>query len=189
MTAIGFRSTATAAGFGSVEVVDSVAHALGEHVDVLVLDLEIGEEACLYACATALHSGVAEAVAFLGPRDYGGVRELLALGAKAYLCIDSDTRFLEYALGALLHGHTVLDPQVTGDLVSLVVGKPTDDDLSDRELEIMRLVARGEPNKRIATKLDISVNTVKTHIARSFEKLGCRSRPEAAAELARRGLL
>jgi DNA-binding NarL/FixJ family response regulator len=189
MTAIGFREIAAAAGFDSVEVVETVAHALGETVDLLVLDLDIGEEAALYACATALHTGRAGAVAFLGPREYAGVCDLLSLGAKAYLCVDSDTTFLGYALRALMHGHTVLDPQVTEGVVSHVLGTPDEIDLSDRELEILRLVARGESNKRIARVLNLSPNTVKTYVARAFEKLGCRSRPEAAAELARRGLL
>ena len=78
---------------------------------------------------------------------------------------------------------------------SLVPGQPTRDDavvgtlLTNREREILALLADGLANKQIAARLGISKNTVKTHLELLFDKLGVSSRAEAVATGVRRGLL
>jgi DNA-binding NarL/FixJ family response regulator len=61
--------------------------------------------------------------------------------------------------------------------------------LSDRELEVLQLLADGNTNKDIAAKLFISTQTVKTHIAHIFEKLGVKDRTEAVASALRSGMV
>ncbi len=184
---------ASEAGFDRIDVSEHFVPTLrkgDEQLDVLIIDLEIGEEACHYACATAIHNGLARSVAVLGPADYTGVRELLSMGVKGYLSVQSDDSFFRSALRSLLEGYMVLDPHVTARFVSFVVkDQRQETGLSERELEVVRLVGRGESNKRIARELGLSENSVKTYLARAFDKLGARSRPEAAAALARLGLL
>jgi DNA-binding NarL/FixJ family response regulator len=190
--AVRLQRIAADVGFDPIEVMDSLGPAIksDERRDVLIIDFSIGEDACLEACATAVRRAIAHTVAVVGPANYPGVRRFLSLGAKGYLSVESDDAFFRSALRALEYGYMVLDPHVTQRLVALVVkGLQPDTGLSDRELEIIRHVGNGESNKQIAKALGLSENSVKTYVARAFDKLGCHSRPEAAAALARIGLL
>lgn len=188
-TAARFRPIASDAGIEIVVAQYALTDEGHPHLDLLVLDLA-GADQAFDACSRALKNGLANVVAFLGPADYDGVRQTLECGATGFLCLDSDRCFLEAALRALLNGHTVLDPQVTSKLLATLLTEAAEDEsLSNRELDVLRLVAEGEPNKRIARHLALSEHTVKTYLDRAYRKLGCRSRSEAAAIVARRGLL
>ncbi|NTU80205.1 MAG: response regulator transcription factor [Chloroflexales bacterium] len=63
------------------------------------------------------------------------------------------------------------------------------DDLSAREIAVLRLLARGASNKEIAAQLDLSENTITSHLSHIFEKLGVKSRTEAAMVALQRGLI
>ena len=65
----------------------------------------------------------------------------------------------------------------------------TNGGLTERELEVLQLLSEGYSNKQVSEKLFISVQTVKTHVAHIFEKLGSRDRAHAVATAMRRGLL
>ena len=84
-------------------------------------------------------------------------------------------------------GGTYLDPSLAGQVVGAFVRGPSprSEDaagvLSEREEEVLRLVARGHTNKEIAARLDLSVKTVETYKARSMEKLGLDSRAASSA--------
>ena len=67
-------------------------------------------------------------------------------------------------------------------------GEPVSD-LTSRELDVLRLVAAGKPNKEIATELDISERTARTHVSRILRKLGLSSRTQAALWAVRQGLV
>jgi DNA-binding CsgD family transcriptional regulator len=86
----------------------------------------------------------------------------------------------------------VLDPRVTRTVIDWARhdGRPSAGaPLTRREIQVLQLVAKGEPNKRIARALGVTENTVKGYLRRVFEKLGCSTRSAAVAEAARRGLL
>jgi len=189
-TARAFQNIASDAGLNVVSVRQSFDAPTDGPVDLLVLDVEIGADEALRICTEALDNELARAVVFLGPPRSTGVREALESGAQGFLCMNSDRTFLESAVRAVMDGHTVLDPQVTGPLLQNT-GPEHDalEKLSERELETLKLVAHGESNKRIARKLGVRENTIKTYIRRAFRKLGCHTRSEAAALLARHGLL
>ena len=65
----------------------------------------------------------------------------------------------------------------------------TSDTLSDREIEVLQLIAKGAANKQIAADLTISESTVKTHVANIFQKLDVRHRTEAVTQALQRGII
>ena len=85
----------------------------------------------------------------------------------------------------LLH---VLSPSVARRLIGQV-RKPTPEMLSDRELDVLRLIAAGANNREVAGQLFISESTVKTHLLHIYEKLGVRDRAAAVSEAYKRRLL
>jgi DNA-binding NarL/FixJ family response regulator len=119
---------------------------------------------------------------FDGDEDiYRGMRA----GAKAYLLKDAPREQLLDCIRAVHAGATFLPPDVAAKLAAQVSGER----LTDREQEILALMADGQSNKAIARKLGISEGTVKTHVKSVLFKLGATSRTEAAAIAARRGLV
>ena len=77
----------------------------------------------------------------------------------------------------MARGGTDLDPSLAGKILGGPAGRPAQRGaLSDREEEVLRLIARGFTNREIAARLEVSVKTVETHKARAMEKLGVDSR-------------
>lgn len=113
----------------------------------------------------------------------------LAAGAQGYLLKDAPPEELLRAIRALARGQAALEPGIATRLLARVAAGPPGDELSARELEVLRLLARGASNKEIAARLELSENTIKSHLSRIFEKLGVRSRTEAATLALQRGLL
>jgi DNA-binding NarL/FixJ family response regulator len=90
----------------------------------------------------------------------------------------------------LMQGRAALEPAVAARLIARMSDAPAHaDEISARELEVLRLLARGDSNKEIAAQLTISENTIKTHLSRIFDKLGARSRTEAVTIAIQRGLV
>ena len=110
---------------------------------------------------------------------------LLEMGVSGYLLKSACAEELIQAIKAINAGESVLHPQVIAKILRSEVHKPSEDHqlkerpISDRELEILKLVARGMNNKEIARELIISVPTVKAHLSRIFNKLAVSSRTEA----------
>lgn len=119
------------------------------------------------------------------------LRGSLRGGARGFLYRDADAAMITESILWLAQGHSVLDPRVTRTVIDWARGdRPTDDHgLTVREIEVLRLISKGEPNKRIARELGVTENTVKSYLRRVFKKLGCSSRSAAAAEATRLGLL
>lgn len=118
----------------------------------------------------------------------------LQAGARGYLLKDTDRSTLFETLRAAARGETLLKPEIMARVLSRVAsatahrsGESTS--LTDRELEVLRSVARGERSKEIGLQLGISERTVKAHLASIYGKLGVDSRAAAIAVAAQRGLL
>jgi DNA-binding NarL/FixJ family response regulator len=109
-------------------------------------------------------------------------------GATGYLLKDAPREELVRAVRAAHRGEPVLSPAVAGRLMGRV-RTPAQDTLTERELEVLRLVAAGTGNRDAAARLFISEATVKTHLLHIYEKLGVRDRAAAVGEGYRRGLL
>jgi two-component system, NarL family, response regulator LiaR len=115
----------------------------------------------------------------------------LRAGASAYLLKDVGPKELAEAIRAAARGETRLGPGVTERLVSgLALGseRMPEEELTGRELEVLRCIARGRSNKEIGVDLGISEKTVKTHVGSILGKLGLQDRTQAALYAVKRGL-
>jgi DNA-binding NarL/FixJ family response regulator len=115
-------------------------------------------------------------------------------GATGYLLKDAPREDLIRAVRAAADGRPVLAPTVAQRLMTRVqapppAATPAVDALTDRELEVLRLVASGTTNRGTARTLFISEATVKTHLLHAYAKLGVRDRAAAVSEAYKRGLL
>ena len=108
----------------------------------------------------------------------------LQAGAHGYLTKDASAEEIETAIRALAAGHTHLDPAIQQRLIAAVIdtapdNRPPPDDLTSREIEVLKLIAAGLSNAEIATALVVSGATVKTHINHILAKTGARDRAQA----------
>ena len=114
-------------------------------------------------------------------------------GARAYLLKDAPREELFEAIRAVYRGESLIQPAVAGKVLdrlaelSRQVRAP--EVLSEREVEVLMLIAKGTGNKLIATSLCIGESTVKTHIQSIFQKLGVSDRTEAVTEAIKKGII
>jgi DNA-binding NarL/FixJ family response regulator len=136
---------------------------------------------------TAEHPDVA-IVVLTTYADDSSVLDALHAGARSYLTKDADHADIAQALHAAASGLTVFDPRVHATLLAATVppsrpepaaAAPPPDGLTQREVEILGLIARGMTNPEIAAQLFLSNHTIKTHIGRIFAKTGSRDRAAA----------
>ena len=119
----------------------------------------------------------------------------LQSGARGYLLKDSSRESLLDAIHAAAKGETLLKPEILARVLApQSAPKPastpkTDSTLTERELEVLQLAAKGERNKEMAYKLGITERTVKAHLQSIYQKYGVDSRAAAVAVAAQKGLL
>jgi DNA-binding NarL/FixJ family response regulator len=118
----------------------------------------------------------------------------LQAGAKGYLLKDAPPEELVRGIETVASGRSLLPPEIAMKLMQVISqGGPAKggeaEQLTERELEILKLMASGAANKEIAASLFISENTVKTHISNLFQKLGARDRTEAVTKALARGVI
>jgi DNA-binding NarL/FixJ family response regulator len=156
------------------------------HPDVTLLDLRMpvmeGVEAVRQIRARDPHAKVIVLTTYDTDDD---ISRALKAGAKAYVLKDIAADALIACIHDVLAGKTYLAPAAAAKLAEGV----TRVQLTPRELATLKLLADGKANKEIASELDISERTVKTHLAHLFEKLGATSRTEAVKVATRRGLV
>lgn len=117
----------------------------------------------------------------------------IAAGARAYLLKDAPREELFKAIRAVSRGESLIQPVVASRLLDrlaeLSKKTPSAEMLSERELEVLRLMASGVSNKDIAGQLSITQSTVKTHITSIFQKLNVTTRTEAVTTALRKGMI
>jgi DNA-binding NarL/FixJ family response regulator len=116
------------------------------------------------------------------------VNAALAAGAAGYLLKDADSSEVAHAVRAAYAGEVHLDPAVARTLTRSLVTKQDHTALTDRERDILVLVAHGLNNREIADKLLISERTARSHVSNILTKLGVASRTQAALWAIREGL-
>ena len=122
------------------------------------------------------------------------LRQLFDAGATGYVLKRAAADELIHAIRTVAAGGIYIDPALAGEVVAGFVKGPSGNartvgELSERERDVLRLIARGFSNKEIAARLEISVKTVETYKARSMEKLGLTSRTEIIKYALQRGWL
>ena len=113
------------------------------------------------------------------------IYQAIRAGAKAYLLKDAPTEELLDSIRKVYAGETCIPPALGAKLVSRMSGEA----LTSREIDVLKLLARGRSNKEIGADLFISETTVKSHMRSIFGKLDVMSRTEAIAAANRRGLI
>jgi DNA-binding NarL/FixJ family response regulator len=117
----------------------------------------------------------------------------IAAGARAYLLKDAPRDELFKAIRAVSRGESLIQPVVASRLLDrlqeLSKKSPSVDTLSEREVEVLNLMAKGVSNKDIADQLSITQSTVKTHITSIFQKLDVTTRTEAVTTALKRGII
>ncbi len=117
----------------------------------------------------------------------------LDMGADGYLLKDSDSRELIRAIYCVHQGEKFIQPSMIPFLNSKLIARDLDkekvESLSNREIEVLKLVAAGLLNKDIGSKLYISERTVKNHLSNIFRKIECNDRTQAAVFCIRNGLV
>ena len=115
------------------------------------------------------------------------------IGIDGYLLKDSDSSELKRAITSVSNGEKFIQPSLIPLLNSKLIARDLDkeklDKLSNREIEVLKLVSVGMFNKEIGKKLDISERTVKNHMSNIFKKLECTDRTQAAVFAIRNGLV
>ena len=163
--------------------------------DVVVMDISMKRVNGLDATARIKAGAPATRVIVLSMHDTEEyVAQALRAGASAYLLKDSAEPELELALRAVMRDQTYLSPRVSRPLVDAYVGRaaaggsavPT---LTQRQREILRLIAEGHSTKRIAEKLSVSVKTIDAHRAQIMERLQIRDVPGLVRYSIRNGLV
>ena len=112
-------------------------------------------------------------------------------GAKGYLLKDTSREELFSAVRSVCRGESQIEPGVAARLISRFqeLSRHGSDALSEREVEVLQLIARGSANRQIAEQLMISESTVKTHVANIFSKMNVRHRTQAVTQGLQRGII
>lgn len=118
---------------------------------------------------------------------------VLDMGVEGYILKDSNARELIRAIRSVYQGERFIQPSLIPLLNSKLIAKDLDqeklNELSKRELEVLKLVANGLSNKNIAANLSISERTVKNHLCSAFRKIDCYDRTQAAVFCIRNGVV
>jgi DNA-binding NarL/FixJ family response regulator len=172
----------------AVDGAHAVALAQQLDPDVVLMDLRMPVMDGVTAIRRLRELGVRARVLVL--TTFGNDSDVLPAieaGAAGYLLKDAAVAELTRAVAASARGEAVLSPAVASRLMGQLRSPETP--LSDRELDVLRLVAAGGSNRDIAAKLFISEATVKTHLLHAYAKLGVADRAAAVAACYERGLL
>jgi DNA-binding NarL/FixJ family response regulator len=167
---------------------EAVAQARRLRPDVVLMDVRMPEMDGIEATRRLLATDPASRVVMLTTFDLDEyVYEALRAGASGFLLKDVPPEQLAAGIRIVAQGEALLAPSITKRLIQeFAAAAPVNapppkglDELTARELEVFRLIARGLSNAEIAAELIVSETTVKTHVARVLMKLGLRDRVQA----------
>ncbi len=168
----------------------ALAAVAREAPDVVLMDLRMPELDGVEATRRIRegHPGVSVLVLTTYDDDTAILRAVEA-GATGYLLKDAPREDLFAAVRAAARGETTLAPSVAAKLMRGLGREPDAEGLTEREREVLALVADGATNRSIARQLHLSEATVKTHLVHVYAKLGVDDRTAAVTTALRRGLL
>ncbi|PFS54496.1 response regulator [Bacillus thuringiensis] len=157
--------------------------ALQLRPDIILMDLVMDEMDGVEATRAIIQEwSEAKIVVVTSFLDDEKLYPVIEAGATSYLLKTSKASDIADAVRATYDGETVLEPKVTGKMMSRMRQKkeqPLHDDLTEREFEILLLIAEGKSNQEIADELFIALKTVKTHVSNILNKLNVSDRTQA----------
>lgn len=169
--------------------VEAIAKASQLQADVVLMDLRMPQMGGVEAIRELGRVLPTVRVLVLTTFDTDSdVLPAIEAGATGYLLKDAPKDELIRAVRAAYRGEAVLSPSVASRLLGQV-RQPRSDTLSEREQEVLKLIANGATTREAAAQLFVSEATIKTHLLHIYEKLGVRDRAAAVGEAYRRGLL
>lgn len=130
-----------------------------------------------------------EVVALTSVLGDASVAGAVRAGARGYLLKNTEAEELHQAIKAAAEGRVQLAPEAAVRLMREVRAPESSEALTDRETEVLKLLAHGNANKQIANALYVEKKTVKTHVSSILRTLGVRSRTQAALHAVRTGLV
>ncbi|MGA9858963.1 MAG: response regulator transcription factor [Solirubrobacteraceae bacterium] len=170
---------------------EAVRKVLAYKPRVIVLDLSMPGGSSLAAIPQMLNASPATAIVVLTMEDEPRfAREALQAGALGFVLKEAADTELVDAVHAALHGQRYLNPQLGGAIAAAPEAPPgPPDNLTEREVEVLKLVALGHTNAEISEQLYLSVRTVESHRAHIQKKAGRSTRAELVAYAREQGLL
>jgi DNA-binding NarL/FixJ family response regulator len=165
------------------------------HPDIAIMDIAMPGMGGIEATRAIKGSCPETAVLVLSAYDDEPyLMKLLEVGAAGFLLKNVHGQELINAIRAVSRGEPVLQPSIAEKIMMRMSSQPEPqpsipDMLSDREYEVLRLAAKGLPNKEIARRLGVSIRTVHSHLANIFTKMQVGSRTEAVLQALRQGMI
>jgi two-component system, NarL family, response regulator NreC len=171
--------------------VDGTLAAMAEHrPGILLLDLHMPGGGSLAALPALREASPETGVLVLTMQDDPGyAREAMLRGARGYVLKEAEEAELLSAIRCVAGGGTYLQPELGARLLTDVGAPPAAEALTQREREVLRLLALGHTNAEVAERLHLSVRTVETHRANLQSKLAVSGRAELVRHARERGLV
>ena len=173
---------------------EAVECSLKLRPDVILMDLVMPKKDGVQAIQDILAQAPGTRILVL--TSFGSEDKVIAsinAGAKGYLLKDSDPEILVRAIHSVYRGETSLDPTAAKHLVDQLISPKKEEtgleQLTERELEVLKYIARGMSNQEIAEIMVISKATVHSHVNKVLSKLGLTSRTQAALFAIKKGLV
>jgi len=173
---------------------EAVRQALALKPDVIMMDLALPLKDGITAIREILRAAPGIKVLVLSnyledDKVFGALRA----GAKGYILKETGSQEVRQAVRNIYQGKAALDPAVQRKLVDHVAGNDASahaagDELTERELEVLRLMAQGSTNPQIAAQLLVAEGTVRFHVSNVLRKLGLENRTQAVLYALQRGL-
>lgn len=183
---------------GDIEVIatatsqdDAMKLVRADAPDVAFIDLAMADDSGLELISDIRHNSVLTGCVVLAASDGADMfREALSRGAQGYVLEGASRGDIRQAVRRVAAGHSYIDPSVSGYLVQATHTGPQhgEPSITAREIDVLRLAAKGLTNVAIAGHLGVKPETVKTYLSRAFERLGATNRASAVAICMRRGL-
>jgi len=153
--------------------------------DVLLLDLRMPKRDGVQVARELVSKFQAKVIILTTFDNEEDLKQSLKAGAKGYLLKEAEKEEIADAIRTVSQGGNYLPAKLGGKLATFAFR----DELTERELEVLRLMCEGRSNKEIGSKLFITEGTVKTHVKSIFYKLDVISRSEAVSTAIRKGLV